>query len=589
MSDSVGQLHIEVNVQLAKMQAQFDDLQRRTKALNAKVNSEFRSMTNGIKAAMSTLGAYLAPAALVAFGKSVINLGSDITDLSNAANVNAQAFQSLSLHFMDSGVTMQELSKAFVMLRKNAQEAVSGNKLMEDSFNALGIDAAKLLRLAPEKQFELIAIAISQAKDQNVAFGAALDILGTKQAPKLIAALKELGVEGLDAIIAKTREWQLSPEQLDTLDKAGDKLGRMAKYAQLLSAQAFLTTLNNIKTNGFVSALTGGPAAGLDGGAGTTSFFGHGSGPAPVNQAEVDAKLAAAAALAKAQADKLAEVAGRNEAATATIRAKTVRDELAMFGKIGDAFKKESLEKTKAIESETERIVDGAYPWKKYQDDIALATKLEKMGRITTDEKTAAIARLQDQIFESRFGKESEVPIDFDYEELTSGMAAVRDSMAQMWNSVSDRAGQAFADMVMTGKASFSTLTDMVARTALEMVARLAIINPLMNAMFGGFGGAGLLPAFFGAGAKVAGARADGGPVSGGQTYLVGEEGPELFTPSASGAIIPNGMTAGAGRGDSFAFTYHIGAGVTREQLLPILRSQERQTMAKIADTNRRG
>ena len=35
-------------------------------------------------------------------------------------------------------------------------------------------------------------------------------------------------------------------------------------------------------------------------------------------------------------------------------------------------------------------------------------------------------------------------------------------------------------------------------------------------------------------------ARAQGGPVSGGTTYLVGERGPELFTPKRSGWIIPN-------------------------------------------------
>lgn len=34
--------------------------------------------------------------------------------------------------------------------------------------------------------------------------------------------------------------------------------------------------------------------------------------------------------------------------------------------------------------------------------------------------------------------------------------------------------------------------------------------------------------------------RADGGPVSAGQPYIVGERGPELFTPNASGMITPN-------------------------------------------------
>jgi len=41
------------------------------------------------------------------------------------------------------------------------------------------------------------------------------------------------------------------------------------------------------------------------------------------------------------------------------------------------------------------------------------------------------------------------------------------------------------------------------------------------------------------------GARANGGPVMGGGSYLVGERGPELFTPGTSGNITPNGAMGG--------------------------------------------
>lgn len=39
--------------------------------------------------------------------------------------------------------------------------------------------------------------------------------------------------------------------------------------------------------------------------------------------------------------------------------------------------------------------------------------------------------------------------------------------------------------------------------------------------------------------------RASGGPVNAGRTYIVGERGPELFTPDESGFIIPNGAELG--------------------------------------------
>ncbi len=46
----------------------------------------------------------------------------------------------------------------------------------------------------------------------------------------------------------------------------------------------------------------------------------------------------------------------------------------------------------------------------------------------------------------------------------------------------------------------------------------------------------------------LSGARASGGPVSGGRSYLVGERGPEIFTPRGSGSIIPNGTKGGGGQ-----------------------------------------
>ncbi len=56
----------------------------------------------------------------------------------------------------------------------------------------------------------------------------------------------------------------------------------------------------------------------------------------------------------------------------------------------------------------------------------------------------------------------------------------------------------------------------------------------------GGAKGGGLSAAIAGAvGAIFAGSRADGGPVSSGGAYLVGERGPEVFRPQGAGSIEP--------------------------------------------------
>lgn len=73
------------------------------------------------------------------------------------------------------------------------------------------------------------------------------------------------------------------------------------------------------------------------------------------------------------------------------------------------------------------------------------------------------------------------------------------------------------------------------------------------------------------------GGRALGGSVTGGTSYLVGERGAEIFTPSSSGMITPNGALGGA--------TYNItvngaldGEGVARQIVDILNRSQARGT-----------
>jgi|TARA_Y100000015_G_scaffold4301_1_gene3897 TP901 family phage tail tape measure protein len=61
-----------------------------------------------------------------------------------------------------------------------------------------------------------------------------------------------------------------------------------------------------------------------------------------------------------------------------------------------------------------------------------------------------------------------------------------------------------------------------------------------INSIFGGLGGGGgILGSLFGGG------RANGGTVQGGRSYVVGEKGPELFTPGRTGSVAPNSSMGG--------------------------------------------
>jgi hypothetical protein len=73
--------------------------------------------------------------------------------------------------------------------------------------------------------------------------------------------------------------------------------------------------------------------------------------------------------------------------------------------------------------------------------------------------------------------------------------------------------------------------------------------------------------------AGISGTRANGGPVMGGGTYLVGERGPELFTPSSSGSITPNNALGGGGAN----ITVNVNGG-DPNQIVRVLQQYVRQS-----------
>ena len=86
----------------------------------------------------------------------------------------------------------------------------------------------------------------------------------------------------------------------------------------------------------------------------------------------------------------------------------------------------------------------------------------------------------------------------------------------------------------------------------LEVAALTEAINTIpsegrftMSVLVQGAGNVGGLGAGFGSD-QWGGGKATGGPVSAGTMYMVGEKGPELFTPQSSGNITPNNKLGGS-------------------------------------------
>lgn len=111
----------------------------------------------------------------------------------------------------------------------------------------------------------------------------------------------------------------------------------------------------------------------------------------------------------------------------------------------------------------------------------------------------------------------------------------------------------AFEDAIVEG-GKLSDILKALEKDILRIITRKLVTEPLAGGI------TNLIGSAFG------GAKAMGGPVTGGVSYLVGEKGPELFTPANSGNITPNNKIGGATIINNNTFTIQAPQGaVSRE------------------------
>ncbi|MEL7486436.1 MAG: phage tail tape measure C-terminal domain-containing protein [Pseudomonadota bacterium] len=118
-------------------------------------------------------------------------------------------------------------------------------------------------------------------------------------------------------------------------------------------------------------------------------------------------------------------------------------------------------------------------------------------------------------------------------EEIAPAAALIEDAFSGAAQTIETRLARA----AQTGSLSLSSLGRALYRDLRNSVVDNLVRRPLTNALTGAIGGV--------FGASFGGGRAAGGFVAPGASFLVGERGPEVFTPSASGTVSPSAASGG--------------------------------------------
>ena len=205
------------------------------------------------------------------------------------------------------------------------------------------------------------------------------------------------------------------------------------------------------------------------------------------------------------------------------------------------------------------------------REQLRLAYELAKLqGQGFTPEQIGVITAKKTELARPKTDRER-------LQGAAAGVKAELDALTDPINMITTAAegiGDAFSTSFkgiisgsMTAKEAlgsfFKSVADMFLDMAAQIIAKMiqmAILNAIVSLLPGGSSGGGLGSSQFKPGGSAQmvpslpniknysgafKARANGGPVSSGQTYMVGERGPELFVPGRSGTIIANDKMGG--------------------------------------------
>ena len=154
----------------------------------------------------------------------------------------------------------------------------------------------------------------------------------------------------------------------------------------------------------------------------------------------------------------------------------------------------------------------------------------------------------------------------------------------------------AFENAIVDGK-KFSDVLDGIGKDIAKIIIRKNVTEPVGNAAnvffkdlgkrAGDGGGDGFIGSVLRA-LGIGGARADGGPVSAGTPYLVGERGPEIIIPKSSGMVLPNGVGVSGG-GVTINQTINIDSRSDQASILSAMRQATDMAKSEILRSRQQG
>jgi hypothetical protein len=511
---------------------------------------------------------------------SAVSAGDDLAKFANKSGLSAEAASRLAHAAKMADVELQGLGQSIRFMQTNLSKIGSSDgEEAKKILDAIGLSAAELKELKPEEQFLAIGDAIKRLpsiESQTRAW----QFFG--KAGLEVATIFEDGAAGARKMMDATAK-VFTASELRRLQEADDAFKTINATVNGVASDMAIGLVNAIKNVG--------------------SALGVAFGGTEIQQLEMQLKRTREVAATpwyvpypmpwidkakediKVLEDKLARLKMLNSGGWSRV---------ASGSKKGDAppdFKPEpkkadDLEKLQPIIVTATRIQSDFNQMLKDTETDAQAAaraldvfkiKLEELKAVGLIDESESIARL--------LASQTEPLLDMKIPEVTEDFKEGLDVMTVY----AEQAARNIQDSLAGFFRDFDKGLDGMVEGFLNAIADMAA-NLAASQLLGMLGGSlsGSTNPFLAALGGALTPKATGGPVSAGGAYMVGERGPEMFVPGASGTIVPNHQLGG---GLTYAPVINAqGADASLRAALPgILQDHSRRMLAHIRDQQQRG
>ena len=599
MAADVGGLIADVGLNVAGLRQDVQrangEMRRGTNRMNRHLG-KMRKSVGRVGSALKGLVAVAGLGMLASRIRGVVDSVDELGKAANTADVTAESLQELRFAFGQlADVTDQQVDQALQRFTRRLGLAVDGTGAASGTFEELNIRMTDLAGNTrdTERVLDDALVALDGIESGSERAARASELFGDRVGPRLASALGE-GSQSLDEMREKAHELGivLSEEAVDSAADLNDQFDIMSRTITTQLSQTILENSDAIQNlAGAIGTVASVATAGIASVVDFTHWIGeelaaaiHGPAADDIPRLErelekVNKRLANPRDLTSKQFDELSQKAQALEIRLERARAAMDQPmEITITGRGGiragvqmmEAFglaTDQARTHMEGMTKEAQTFMDTLDPFQRgslraFQSNLkTLEEYAEEWGNVTPKIREAA--------------------------EETDNLNNKTQRTDRVTRRLQMTFSSAFEDAIIAGEGLRSVLRG-IAQDIARIMIRQSVTEPAGQALAGAFAGA------FGGGSIEA--RADGGPVRQGSSYLVGERGPEVFSPGRSGTITPNEAISGGGSttvNNNFTISAD-GADPTQvarltDAVRALDRTFERRAVASIQDAQSRG